>query len=59
MLWSSLAVEWWERDEANLPRHEVPPLPLPMMDTVTSEAELLSLVKEAYTQEHRRKVVRS
>ena len=48
-----------EGDEANLPGHEVPPLPLPMMDIVTSEAELLSRVEDAYTQEDGRKVVRS
>ena len=65
-LWSSLAVEGWESDEANLPREwrrRYDPATRshhylsPMMDIVTSEAELLSLVEDGYTQEDRGKVI--
>ena len=66
-LWSSLGVEGWESDEANLPREwrrRYAPATRshhylsPMMDIVTSEAELLNLVADGYTQEDRRKVIK-
>ena len=64
-LWSSLDVEGWQSDEASLPREwrrRYDPATRshhylsPMMDIVTSEAELLSLVTDGYTQEDRRQV---
>ena len=59
-------MEGWESDEAHLPREwrwRYDPATRshhylsPMMDIVTSEAELLSLVEDGYTQEDRRKVI--
>ena len=48
-----------ESDEANLPPTRSHHYLSSVIDIVTSEAELLSRVEDAYTQEDGRKVVRS